>query len=387
VTAFLSACARESDRLLQSIRDLVSCESPSDDPALLEACAAVFAAQLADAGARIDRRTAGPGTAAHLIGTWPGEGPRVLLLGHVDTVWPLGQIQRQPLETREGKMFGPGIFDMKAGLAIATTAVRVVTSLVPAASRPATTFLATTDEEIGSGSSRALIEELARESAFVLVIEPALPGGAIKTARKGVGEYEIVATGIASHAGVDPGAGASAVHEIAHVINAVVALSDPQSGLTVNAGVVHGGTRPNVVAESARVLVDVRVSRMADVARIESGLRGLRARDSRVTLTVTGGVNRPPMERTAGVERLYLVARDVARDQGWELTEGSTGGGSDGNFCAALGVPTLDGLGAVGDGAHALHEHVVIKELVPRAALLAGLLERLASDKAIIGRT
>ena len=382
MTTLVPACARESDRLLQSIRDLVTCESPSDDPASVDACATLFAAQLADAGARIERRAAGPATAAHLVATWPGDGPRVLLLGHVDTVWPRGQIARQPLETRDGKMFGPGIFDMKAGLAIATIAVRVLTSLVPAAARPAITFLATTDEEIGSGTSRALIEQLARESAFVLVIEPALPGGAIKTARKGVGEYEILATGIASHAGVDPGAGASAVHEIAHVINAVVALSDPQAGLTVNAGVVHGGTRPNVVAESARVLVDVRVSRMADVERIESGLRGLRARDSRVTLSVTGGVNRPPMERTAGVEQLYLIARDVARKQGWDLTEGSTGGGSDGNFCAALGVPTLDGLGAVGDGAHALHEHVVIKDLVPRAALLAGLLARLTNDKA-----
>ena len=266
---------------------------------------------------------------------------------------------------------------------IAATAMRVVTAVADRGARPAVTLLATCDEEVGSQTSRALIEQLARESAAVLVFEPALPGpgGGVKTSRKGVGEFEIVATGVAAHAGVDPGAGASAVHEMARQIAAVQALGDPAAGLTVNVGIVEGGTRSNVVAEHARAVVDVRVSRMEDAARIDKSMRALRAHDPRVSLAVTGGVNRPPMERGPGVARLCAIAQDVAREQGWDLTEGGTGGGSDGNFSAALGVPTLDGLGPVGDGAHALHEHVVIKDLEPRVALAAGLLLRLWDNK------
>jgi glutamate carboxypeptidase len=212
------------------------------------------------------------------------------------------------------------------------------------------------------------------------VLEPALPGGAVKTARKGVGEFQITAHGVSSHAGADPGAGASAVHEIARQILALEGLSDSAHGLSVNVGVVDGGTRSNVVAEQARAVVDVRISRAGDAAAIEAAIRGLTPHHPQVELQVTGGINRPPMERTAGVARLFDLAVEVASEMGHELGEGATGGASDGNFTAALGVPTLDGLGAVGDGPHALHEHVVIKELVPRAALVAGLIRRLGDN-------
>jgi glutamate carboxypeptidase len=240
-------------------------------------------------------------------------------------------------------------------------------------------FLATSDEEVGSATSRAVIESMAQAATAVLVLEPALPGGVLKTARKGVGEFEIVAHGVSAHAGVDPGAGASAVHELARQIVAVQALSDPARGLSVNVGVVEGGTRSNVVAERARAAVDVRVSRLADAAGIEAALHRLAPQDPRVRLEVRGAVNRPPMERTPGVARLFETARRVGQELGVDVREGMTGGASDGNFTAALGVPTLDGLGATGDGAHALHEHVVVADLPVRAALVAGLLLRLGT--------
>ena len=359
----------------------MSIESPSGDIVALERCAARLATEIEMTGAQVTRPRPSETTAAHVLATWPSAGPRVLLLGHFDTVCPIGQIARQPIEIRDGRLFGPGVYDMKAGLAIAIAAVRAVLEVVPAAERPAIVLLATADEEVGSGTSRALIEKLARESAAVLVLEPATFSGAVKTSRKGVGEFEIAVRGIPAHAGVDPAAGASAIHELARLIGEVQALADAPRGLTLNVGVIEGGTRSNVVAERARAVIDVRVARLEDAARIDREIRALRARDRRVTVTVTGGVNRPPMERSAGVARLFELARDVAARQGWHLEEGSTGGGSDGNFTAALGVPTLDGLGAVGDGAHALHEHVVIKDLVPRAALLAGLLGRLGDNR------
>ncbi|HYN08442.1 MAG TPA: M20 family metallopeptidase [Vicinamibacterales bacterium] len=379
MTGLISACLLAEPQIVRLTRDLVAEESPSTDRTALERCAGVLASRLADAGASVERVDAGA-SAAHILADWAGGGPPVLLVGHFDTVWPVGQLARMPLEEKDGKLFGPGVLDMKAGLAIGITAARLLVSEVPAASRPRVRLLATTDEEIGSATSRAAIETLARESAAVLVLEPALPGGAVKTARKGVGEFELVVDGISSHAGADPGAGASAVHELARQITAIAGLSDPGRGLTVNVGVVEGGTRSNVVAERARAWIDVRIARIEDAAHIEHALAALRPADARVKLTVTGRINRPPMERTAGVARLYDMAKDVARGMGRALAEGATGGASDGNFTAALGIPTLDGLGAVGDGPHALHEHVVIKELAPRTALVAGLLARLGDN-------
>jgi glutamate carboxypeptidase len=374
----VSACEAERASLVQLTRDLVACESPSTDRDALERCAELLSERLAAARASVERVASA--NLPHLVAEWPGSGPAVLLVGHFDTVWPVGQLARMPLEERDGKLFGPGVLDMKAGLAIGITAARVIASVCGEHSRPRIRLIATSDEEIGSATSRAAIERLARESVAVLVLEPALPGGAVKTARKGVGEFEIVAHGISAHAGANPASGASAVHELARQIAAVTALNDAATGVTANVGVIDGGTRSNVVAERARALVDVRITRMADAARVERALAGLRPADARVRLEVTGGINRPPMERTVGVAGLYAMARVVSRAMGRELAEGATGGASDGNFTAALGVPTLDGLGALGDGPHALHEHVIVNELAPRAALVAGLIKAIGDN-------
>lgn len=379
MTGVISACLQAETQIVRLSRELVAEESPSTDRAALERCALLLAARLGEAGATVERVDGGS-TAAHVLAEWRGDGPPVLLVGHFDTVWPVGQLARMPLEEKDGKLFGPGVLDMKAGLAIGITAARAVSSDLAARKRPRIRLIATTDEEVGSATSRAVIETLARESVAALVLEPALPGGAVKTARKGVGEFEIVAEGISSHAGADPGAGASAVHELARQIVALAGMTDPARGLTVNVGVIEGGTRSNVVAERARAFVDVRIARLEDAAAVERALSALRPTDSRVRLTAAGRINRPPMERTLGVARLYALAQDVARLMDRTLGEGSTGGASDGNFTAALGVPTLDGLGAIGEGPHALHEHVVIKELAPRAALVAGLLARLGDS-------
>lgn len=371
----MAAAERERNWVVDVVRDLAERESPSTDPAALETCAVAFEVRCREAGATVRRE---PGREAnHVLAEWPGHGRPVLLLGHFDTVWPVGQLARMPVRLEDGRLFGPGVLDMKAGLAIALTAMKVLDAVAPAV-RPPVRLLATADEEVGSRSSRALIEQLARESAAVFVLEPAIPGGAVKTARKGVGEFELVVHGVSAHSGADPGAGASAVHELARQIQAIEALADPSTGLSVNVGVVEGGTRSNVVAERARAVIDVRVSRAADAAAIEAALAGLRPTRDRIRLEVTGGVNRPPMERTAGVARLFELARAVAAGWGEDLREGATGGASDGNFTAALGVPTLDGLGGVGDGPHALHEHAIVDYLPRRAALVAGLLAKTA---------
>jgi glutamate carboxypeptidase len=367
---------RERDWLNTLVRDLVSAESPSDDRSALSACGDLVARRSMEAGGVVERLPGGA-TADHVLARWPGSGPAVLLLGHFDTVWPVGQLRRMPIKESDGRLFGPGVFDMKAGVAMGLLAMRALAEAVEASARPRVSFLITSDEEVGSAASRAAIERLALESAAVLVLEPSLPGGVVKTARKGVGEYEIVARGVSAHAGVEPEKGASAIHELARQITAVESLNDASRGRSVNVGVIEGGTRPNVVAETARARVDVRISRLADAAVVHEALGALRSSNPRVTLEVHGGINRPPMERSSGVIRLFELARGVARAMGEELAEGATGGGSDGNFAAALGVPTLDGLGAIGDGAHALHEHVLLNELPRRAALVAGLVARL----------
>lgn len=375
----LAAAERERAWTVSLLTGLAEIESPSTDRAALERCAARLAAACRETGARV-RREAGAPTADHVVAEWPGQGRPILLLGHFDTVWPVGQLARMPVRQVDGRLHGPGVLDMKAGLAIALTAMKVLLASLPEPSRPPVTLLATSDEETGSATSRRFIEALARASAAALVLEPAIPGGALKTARKGVGEFEVRAFGVAAHAGADPSAGASAVHELARQVAAMTALADPAAGLSVNVGVIEGGTRSNVVAEQARAWVDVRVSRAADGARIEAALNALRPLDPRVRLEVRGGINRPPMERGPGVAALFALARDVARSWGEDLTEGATGGASDGNFTAALGVPTLDGLGGVGDGPHALHEHAIVDFLPRRAALLAGILARAGAD-------
>jgi glutamate carboxypeptidase len=374
-----SVCARERDWIVEFVRALVEHESPSTDRVPLEACGAFLATRFAELGASVTRVPAGS-TADHVLARWPGAGPPVLLVGHFDTVWPVGQLERMPVRIADGKLYGPGALDMKGGVGIGTLAIRALVETTPEAARPQASFLVTSDEEVGSHTSRAEIERLARESAAVLVLEPALPGGAVKTARKGVGEFVITAHGVSAHAGANPGAGASAVHEIARVVSTVQEWNDPSRALSVNIGVIEGGSRSNVVAERARAVVDVRIARLADAASIERAFKTLRPVNPRVRLEVTGAINRPPMERTPGVAKLYGLARNVADALGIELAEGSTGGASDGNFTAALGVPTLDGLGATGDGPHALDEHAIIKDLPERAALVAGLIRAIGHN-------
>lgn len=360
----LAWCRAESAWLRNLVETLVTLESPSHDKAAVDRCGAELSARLQSIGARITRHD-GAHRGAHVQADFEGSGRPILLLGHFDTVWPVDQLARMPLREEDGRLYGPGIFDMKSGIVVAMLAMRVLATNHP---RPRVTMLWTTDEEIGSETSRSIIERIARESRAVLVLEPSLPGGGAKTSRKGVGTFELVVHGVAAHAGLDPENGASAIHELARQIVALDAIQDLDRGVTLNVGVIDGGSRTNVVADRARASIDLRVRTMADAAMMEEKLRGLRPTRSNVRLEVSGAVDRPPLERTPGVVRLYEQARSVARALGQDLSEGAAGGGSDGNFTAALGVPTLDGLGPRGDGAHALHEHVQLEDLLWRAA-------------------
>lgn len=370
-------CAAYDAWLHETIDALVRVESPTDDAAAVNRCGDIVAARLRDCGASVQRIPGGT-AGDHLLATLGTGRRRVLLLGHFDTVWPVGQLARMPVHREGGRWHGPGILDMKAGLSMGLLAARAVHDLAPEAGCVA--MLWTTDEETGSRTSRALIEAEATKADAVLVLEPALKGGALKTSRKGIGQFRVEARGVAAHAGVDPASGVSAVRELARQILALEALHDLDRGVSVNAGVVQGGTRPNVVPEHAIAIVDVRAPSLDEAARIERAFAALTPQVPGASLQVSGGFERPPMERSAGVAWLYSLASAVAAELGQPIAEGGTGGGSDGNFTAALGVPTLDGLGALGDGAHALHEHVETDQLIPRTALLAGLIARVFSS-------
>jgi glutamate carboxypeptidase len=371
----LAACRRHETWLLGVIEDLVRLESPSDDRAALDRCGAWIVSRMSELGWRAVRITA-QGAGDH-VRAEIGEGDaQVLLLGHFDTVWPVGQLRQMPPRREAGRLHGPGVYDMKAGLALAWLAVRALAET--GARLPfRLVMLVTSDEETGSASSRALVEQDADRSRAVLVLEPSLAGGGVKTARKGVGEYRVEAHGIAAHAGIEPEKGSSAILELARSVLALRDLQDLERGVTVNVGRIEGGTRSNVVPAFASAEVDVRIPTATDARRIDRAMRSLISMTPGVTLRVTGGINRPPLERTPGVVDLYERARGIARALGEDLAEGATGGGSDGNFTAARGVPTLDGLGASGGGAHALDEHVLVEPLASRAALIAGLLLRL----------
>lgn len=371
---FLEFCEGQREWILEMTEALAAFESPSTDKPAVDRCGLELALRLAAIGGRVTvlpREHAGDLVRAE----WGAGLSQVLVLGHFDTVWPVGQVARMPIKREHGRLYGPGTFDMKAGIAIASLATRALYELEEApASR--IVMLWTTDEEIGSTAARGVIEEEAGQSDAVLVVEPALAGGGVKTQRKGCGEFDVRVRGIAAHAGVEPEKGASAIRELARQIVALEGLQVLQRGISINVGLVGGGTRANVVAEEAWATVDVRAATREDADRIDAAMRALSPTQAGTSVQVTGGFGRPPMERTPAVARLYESARAVAAELGRDLKEGATGGGSDGNFTAALGVPTLDGLGPIGDGAHALHEHVEMAELPWRAALLAGVISR-----------
>lgn len=358
------------------VRELVECESPSDDPAAIGRFNELFVARIAGTG---DVSTFAGGHLRcqfHLPGTQ--KDGQILALGHSDTVWPLGTLARMPFRREQGRLWGPGVLDMKGGLAFLLMAIRALRDLNISVPRHVLLQL-NADEEVGSVGSRALTEAAAKESAAVLVLEPGTGlGGKLKTSRKGVGEYTVTVRGRASHAGIDFETGASAIVELAQQIGRIAAFTDTARGISVNPGVIRGGTRTNVVAEEARVEVDVRVSRLRDAGPLERKFRGLGPVDKRCSIFVEGGLNRPPMERTLGNRKLFGKARGIAADDlGIDLEESATGGGSDGNFTSALGIPTLDGLGTVGEGAHAANESILVDRMAGRVALLALLLARL----------
>jgi len=373
--ALLAGARRKDDALLDLTRQLVKAESPTDRKAAVDACAALVAARAAQLGGRVKmhRQRAFGNLLEARFGpkSRTGAAGRVLLLGHLDTVWPLGTLETMPCRLGEGRLWGPGTLDMKAGVAMALTALEMLTEAELL--NKEIVLLLNSDEEVGSPVSRPATEKLAQECAAVYVLEPA-QGLAVKTARKGTGDWRIEVKGRAAHAGVDFEKGASAIRELARAIETVSGWTDLKRGLTISVGVAAGGTKTNVVPAEAWAEVDGRIARKADGPRIVRKFAGLKSSDKRCTLTVTGGINRPPMERSRGTVRLYKKARALALDLGFTLDEATTGGASDGNFTAALGVPTLDGLGAVGEGAHARHESILVEHLAPRTALLAALL-------------
>jgi glutamate carboxypeptidase len=346
-------------------------ETPSGDVERIAQFAALLAKYLDAAGATTDVLEAPEGN-RHLRATWAADaGPPLLILGHFDTVWPVGTIQTMPFTVEDGVARGPGVFDMKAGLVQGTWAIRALTEVLGA--RRHIVFLCTSDEELGSGTSRELIEAEARRAAAVFVLEPSADG-ALKTARKGVATFDLTTTGRASHAGLDPDAGVSAIVEIARQILDLRALQDREAGSTVNVGTVEGGTARNVIAAQALAKIDVRFSTRREADRLTTAILGLRPHDPAVQLAVTGGVNRYSMERTPPTAALFNRAVEIAADLGFPLDEVAVGGGSDGNLCSAVGATVLDGLGAVGGGAHSVDEHVLVDAMPLRAALLCGLL-------------
>ena len=367
------------EEIVSTIREFVEIESPSDDKAGVDRIAEAVANRFSGLGGALQIHPSND-FGNHLQVDFPGKssGKPILLLGHYDTVYPVGTLAKMPCRVVDAKLTGPGVLDMKSGIALIIEALGGLQQWhghggLP---RPVTVFLVS-DEEVGSDSSRAITESLAKKSSAVLVMEPSYGRkGAVKTARKGVGEYQVTITGKSSHAGLDFEKGANAILELARQIERISAFTDLKKGLTVNVGIISGGSRTNVVPSDAMAQVDVRIARLKDAAGIDKKMRGLRAFDRRCKVKISGGINRPPMERSAGVAALYAQAVVIARELGWKLEEAAVGGGSDGNFTAALGIPTLDGLGGVGDGAHALHEHILISELPRRAALIAGLIER-----------
>lgn len=363
------------EEMVDFLESLVRFETPSTDPGTLGPALDFLSDALEETGVGV-RRIRGRNTGGHLFGTLRGRRrgeAGQLLLGHLDTVWPVGTLETMPLVGADGRVAGPGAFDMKGGLTLMVFSLRAVRDL--GLTLPATpVILVNSDEEIGSPESRRLVRRVSKRVARAFVLEPPLgPEGSLKTARKGVGRFTVTALGRAAHAGLDPERGASAILEISHVIQSLHAMTDLSRGVTVNVGIVEGGMRANVVAPEAVARVDLRIETSADAREMEAKIRALEPSVPGVRLEVEGGIEIPPLERTPRNRALWEAARRAAREMGIELTEALAGGGSDGNTTSRY-TATLDGLGPVGDGAHATHEHIVAESLVERGALLTRLL-------------
>ena len=372
----VAGAKRHTDECLALLRALVECESPTGDRDGNLRVAALLEDAMVRAGGKVERIPA-PGLGVHLLGRFRGvkrEGGPILLMGHMDTVHPVGTLRRLPFEIIGGKVRGPGIYDMKSGLAVSLTALRVLAGINrgPASD---VAFLVTCDEERGSPDSRARIEAEARAHRAALVPEPSAPGGAVKSRRKGVSAYVLEVAGRAAHAGIEPEAGASAIHELARQVCRIYDLADPAVGTSVSVGVIKGGTTENVVADAASCSIDVRFFVNTESDRVDKALRTAVAFDNRCTLTLKGGLNRGALEKSEASGLIYEQARALATTLGFELGEESTGGASDGNLISATGCPTLDGLGPDGRGAHTLFEHILLEDVPRRIALIAALLE------------
>jgi glutamate carboxypeptidase len=366
---------QQQKNIIALIREFVECESPSDHPPGIRRFVDLLSERVRDI-AKVKKLAAGNLRVEFNLPGRKKEG-QILALGHSDTVWTLGTLRTMPFLERKGRLWGPGVLDMKAGLAFFIFAMRSLREMDGPVARKVV-MQVNSDEEVGSESSRALTEDAARSSNAVLVLEPGTGlEGKLKTARKGVGDYAITVRGRASHAGVDFSNGANAIVEMARQLERIAGFTQLDRGVTVSPGVIQGGTRSNVVPAECRAEVDIRAPRDRDRVYLERKFASLKPFDKRCNVEVTGGLNRPPMERSAGVRRLYKAAEKLAAELGVTLQESSTGGGSDGNFTAALGVPTLDGLGAVGEGAHASNESILINRIADRTALLAKLVAAL----------
>lgn len=376
---YLGYATEKQNEIIGLIREMVECESPSDSARDVNRFVDLMVERTKDIAGVKTIAADGFGKHLRLEFDLPGrkKSGQILAMGHSDTVWPLGTLKDMPYREADGRLWGPGVLDMKSGMAFLIHAARALRELDVEVRRKLVMFVVS-EEEVGSRHSRALTEAEAKQSDCVLVLEPGTGlDGKLKTARKGVGNYTICVEGKASHAGVDFSQGANAIVEAARQVEKIAAFTDLKRGMTVNPGVIAGGTRTNVVPAETRIDVDIRAVRLKDAEVLDKKFRALQPFDKRCKLRVEGGLNRPPMERSEAIVGLFEKAKKISAEMGVEVEDCLSGGGSDGNFTAALGVPTLDGVGGVGEGAHAVNESILIDRIADRTALLAGLIAEL----------